>query len=77
MLKIRFDEQNVFVSYEGGPWEVHPLTNAWLWMLGTLRFGGTIEVTDDRETLQSHQKRMSFDMDTNTGDMVVKGAGTV
>lgn len=60
-LRINFDNDNVYVSYGAGEWEVQPLNNAWLQLIGCLESGKMITVTDTRETLQDHQHHMNFE----------------
>ena len=60
MLRIHFNNENVYVSYDGGEWLVQPLTASWLWLIGSLEQGHKIEIKDKREMLQEHQHNMSF-----------------
>lgn len=59
-LRITFDNENVYVSYGAGEWEVQPLNNSWLQLIGCLESGKMIVVKDEREILQDHQHHMSF-----------------
>ena len=59
-LRITFDNENVYVSYGVGEWEVQPLNNSWLQLIDCLESGKMIVVKDERETLQDHQHNMSF-----------------
>lgn len=60
MLRIHFNNENVYVSYDRGEWLVQPLTASWLWLIGSLESGHKIEIKDNRETLQDHQHNMTF-----------------
>lgn len=60
MVRIRFDNTHVYISYCGGEWYVSPLTNAWLWLIGALESGKKIDIKDERKELQDHQHNMSF-----------------
>ena len=60
MVRIRFDNTHVYISYCGGEWYVSPLTNAWLWLIGALESGEKIDIKDERKELQDHQHNMSF-----------------
>ena len=55
MLKIIFDNENVYVSYGAGEWEVQPLNNSWLQLIGAIHDGKRIKITDDRKERQEHQ----------------------
>ena len=59
MLRINFDNENVYVSYGTGEWEVQPLNDSWLQVIGCLKSGQVIKITDDRKELQDHQHNMS------------------
>ena len=59
MLRINFDNENVYVSYGTGEWEVQPLNNSWLQLIGCIENGDRIRITDDRKELQEHQHNMS------------------
>lgn len=59
MVKIIFDNENVYVSYGAGELLVQPLTNSWLWVIGAIHDGETIKITDDRKELQDHQYNLS------------------
>ena len=59
MLRINFDNKNVYVSYGTGEWEVQPLNNSWLQLIGCIENGDGIKITDDRKELQEHQHNMS------------------
>ncbi len=63
MLKITFDDQKVYVSYDDGEWLVSNLNNQWLWLVGCLEAGEKIKITDDRTELQEHQHNMSFTLE--------------
>jgi hypothetical protein len=68
MLRIHFNNKDVYVSYDHGEWHVQPLTNSWLWLIGSLESGHKIEIKDERTTLQDHQHNMTFTIgkkDTN------------
>jgi hypothetical protein len=59
MVKIIFDNENVYVSYNNGELLVQPLTNAWLYVIGAIHDGDKIKVVDDRKELQDHQYDLS------------------
>ena len=59
MVKIIFDNENVYVNYECGDFLVQPLTNAWLYVIGAIHDGDKIKVVDDRKELQDHQYDLS------------------
>ena len=59
MLRINFDNKNVYVSYGAGEWEVQPLNNSWLQVIGAINNGDKIKIIDDRKELQDHQYNMS------------------
>lgn len=59
MVKIRFDNENVYVNYCNGQWYAQPLDNSWLWVIGAIRNGERIEITDNRRELQDHQYDLS------------------
>ena len=59
-LRINFDNENVYVAYGAGEWEVQPLNNSWLQLIGCMESGEKIVVKDEREVLQDHQHNMSF-----------------
>ena len=65
-MKIHFDNENVYTSYDNGEWFVQPLNASWLWLIGSLEAGHKIEIKDERKTLQDHQHRMSFVIGENT-----------
>lgn len=62
MLRIIFDNETVWVSYDGGSFEAQPLTNGWLWLIGALEQGEHITIKDDRKTLQPHQHKMDVEL---------------
>ena len=59
MVKIIFDNEDVYVSYGGGELLVQPLTNSWLWVIGAIHDGAKIKIIDDRKELQDHQYDLS------------------
>lgn len=59
MLRINFDNENVYVSYGTGEWEAQPLNNSWLQLIGCIENGERIRITDSRTELQEHQHNMS------------------
>ena len=59
MVKINFDNENVYVSYCHGPWYVQPLDNSWLWTIGAILNGERIMITDTRKELEDHQYNMT------------------
>lgn len=63
MLKIIFDNENVYVSYGNGELLVQPLTNSWLWVIGAIHDGERIKIIDDRKELQDHQYDLSCVID--------------
>lgn len=60
MVKVIFDNDNVYVSHDNGCYEVSPLTTQWLWLIGALENGEKVVVKDTRKTLQDHQHNMTF-----------------
>ena len=63
MLKIIFDNEDVYVSYGNGELLVQPLTNSWLWVIGAIHDGEKIKIIDDRNELQDHQYDLSCVID--------------
>lgn len=59
MVRIDFNNENVYVSYGSGDWYAQPLNNPWLWVIGAIRNGERIEITDNRKELQDHQYDLS------------------
>lgn len=59
MVRINFNNENVYVSYGSGDWYAQPLNNPWLWVIGAIRNGERIEITDHRKELQDHQYDLS------------------
>lgn len=59
MVRIRFDNENVYVNYCNGQWYAQPLDNSWLWVIGAIRNGERIEIYDNRKELQDHQYDLS------------------
>ena len=59
MVRINFDNENVYVSYGTGDWNVQPLNNSWLWAIGAIHNGERIKITDSRKELQDHQYNLS------------------
>lgn len=59
MLKIIFDNEDVYVSYGGGELLVQPLNTPWLQVIGCIENGEEIKIIDDRKELQDHQHNMS------------------
>ena len=59
MLKIIFDNEDVYVSYGGGELLVQPLNTPWLQVIGCIENGEGIKIIDDRKELQDHQHNMS------------------
>lgn len=66
MLKIIFDNKDVYVSYGGGELLVQPLNTPWLQVIGCIENGEVIKIIDDRKELQDHQHNMSCKRGLNT-----------
>ena len=62
MMKIHFDNENVYTSYDNGEWLVQPLNASWLWLIGSLEAGRKIEIKDERKTLQDHREDIRQDV---------------
>lgn len=59
MVQIYFDDDYVYVAYDGGVFQRHKLTNGWLWVIGAIVDGGRVSVVDDRKELENHQHRLT------------------